>query len=239
MSLIGIFFSIGTGILLLVSNSDTPLVGFSLTFCMGLSGALFKAVNAFGQLETYMGAAGAMTAYTELQTEDQGGTNVPGDWPSQGKIQVDNLNVAYSASLPLVLKEISFTAEPGQRIGIAGCTGAGKLSLALALLCLIEPCGGSIHVDGIDISTVKLQSLRSRIAFVPQDPVLFSGTVRSNLDYFQQVSEDKLKDILRRVKLLAEDGSEGKKSHLLTLDSPISAGGANISQGQRQLLCLG
>ncbi|KAE8385473.1 P-loop containing nucleoside triphosphate hydrolase protein [Aspergillus alliaceus] len=211
---------IRTGIFLLVSNSDMSLVGFSLTFCMGLSGELFKAVNAFGQLEIYMGAAGAMTAYTELQTEDQGGINVPGDWPSQGKIQVDNLNVAYSASLPLVLKEISFTAEPGQRIGIAGRTGAGKSSLALALLCLIEPCGGLIHVDGINILTVKLQLLRLRIVFVPQDPVLFS-------------------DILRRVKLLAEDSGEGKKSCLLTLDSPISAGGANILQGQQQLLCLG
>lgn len=236
MALIGIMFSVGTGVLLLAFTSiiDTPFVGFSLTFSMGLTGTLFKAVNAFGQLETYMDAAGAVTAYTSLQTEDQGGMEVAEDWPSQGKVELNGIQAVYSADLPLVLKDVSFTAEPGQRIGIVGRTGAGKSSLALTLLRLIEPCNGSILVDGVDISTVKLQLIRSRIAFVPQDPVLFSGTVRSNLDYFQQISEERLKAALRSVKLLAEDGGSG----LFTLNSPISAGGANMSQGQQQLLCL-
>lgn len=237
MALIGTLVCTVTGMLLLDSSSiiDTPFVGFSLKFSMGLCGTLFKAVNAFGQLETFMDAAGAITAYSSLQTEDQGGIEVPEDWPSRGGVEVNELQASYSASLPLVLKGISFIAEPGQRIGIVGRTGAGKSSLALTLLRLIEPCGGSILVDGIDISTIKLHLIRSRIAFVPQDPVLFSGTVRSNLDYFQQIPEERLKDALRRVKLLAEE--EGN-SALFTLDSPISAGGANMSQGQRQLLCL-
>ncbi|KAE8329990.1 P-loop containing nucleoside triphosphate hydrolase protein [Aspergillus sergii] len=238
MSLIGILFSTGMGVFLLFSNTDPSLVGFSLSFSMGLSGALFKAVNAFGLLETYMDAAGTVTAYSELQIEDQRGADVPEDWPSQGEIIVNKLEVGYSPNLPLVLKNISFTAVPGQRIGIVGRTGAGKSSLALALLRLIEPCSGSILVDGIDLSRVKVQSLRAKIAFVPQDPILFSGTVRSNLDYFQRASKDTLEDALRRVRLLAVGDSEGGRSGALTLDSPISAGGANISQGQRQLLCL-
>jgi len=149
---------------------------------------------------------------------------------------VKGLDIAYSANLPLVLKDVSFTVEGSQSIGIVGRTGAGKSSLTLSLLRLIEPRNGSILVDGIDISTVKLRDLRTRIAFIPQDPVLFSGTVRSNLDYFKQVPEDKLHDALRRVQLLADKGDE--KSALFTLDSPISTGGSNMSQGQRQLLCL-
>ena len=238
MSFVGILFITGTGIILLSSKSiiSTSLVGFSLTFSMGFSQAIFKAVNSFGILESYMDATGAITGYTELQTEIQGGNGVSEYWPSKGEVEVKGLDVAYSADLPLVLKDVSFTIGAGKRIGIVGRTGAGKSSLVLSLLRLLEPQAGSILIDGIDISTIKLQSLRSRIAFIPQDPVLFSGTVRSNLDYFKQVSENKLKEALRRVKLLAETGDE--KSGLFTLDSSISAGGANMSQGQRQLLCL-
>lgn len=238
MALVGILFSTGTGIILLSSKSiiHPSLVGFSLTFAMGFSDAIFKAVNNFGHLETAMNAAGAIIGYTELETENQGGIEVPKDWPSEGEVEVKGLGVSYSADLPLVLKDVSFTVEAGKRIGIVGRTGAGKSSLALSLLRLIEPQSGSILIDGIDISTVKLQDLRSRIAFIPQDPVLFSGTVRSNLDYFKQTPEEKLIEALQRVRLLADEGDE--QSGLFTLDSPISAGGSNMSQGQRQLLCL-
>lgn len=238
ISLIGILFCTGTGVILMSTKSfiDTSLLGFSLTFSMGFSTAIFNAVSSFGTLETYMGAAGTLIQHTELETEDQGGIEVPEDWPSKGEVEITGLQIAYSADLPLVLKGVSFTVGSGQRVGVVGRTGAGKSSLTLALLRLLEPRAGSIHIDGIDISTVKLKSLRSRIAFLPQDPVLFSGTVRSNLDYFNQVPEEKLKDAIRHVKLLAEDGDE--KRGLFTLDSPISSGGENMSQGQRQLLCL-
>lgn len=238
MSFIGILFSTGTGIILLSSKSivDTSLIGFSLTFSMGFSRAIFKAVNSFGSLETYIDAAGAMIRYTQLNTEDQGGIEISEDWPSHGRIEVTGLKVTYSADLPLVLKGVSFTIGGGQKIGIVGRTGAGKSSLTLALLRLLEPRDGTIHIDGMDISKIKLKSLRSRIAYIPQDPSLFSGTIRSNLDYFKQFSENKLKEALRRVKLLAEDGDY--KTGSFTLDSDVSTGGANMSQGQRQLLCL-
>ncbi|PIG82762.1 ABC multidrug transporter [Aspergillus arachidicola] len=238
MSLVGILFTTGTGIVLLSPSSviGASVVGFSLTFSMGFSQAVFKAINTFGMLETYMNAAGGVVAYSELNTEDQGGNEVPDDWPSHGKVEIKDLNVAYSPDLPLALKGISFSVEAGKRVGIVGRTGAGKSSLTLSLLRLIEPQTGSIIIDGIDISMIKLNSLRPRIAFIPQDPVLFSGTVRSNLDYFQQIPDKDLEEALRRVKLFAErsGGSDG----LFTLDSPVSTGGSNMSQGQRQLLCL-
>ena len=238
MSFMGILFSTGTGTILLSTRSiiDPSMVGFALTFSMGFSHAIFQAVNSFGILETYMDAAGSVIGYTKLETEDQGGEEVPEDWPLNGKVELKELQVAYSADLPLVLKDVSCTVEAGKKLGIVGRTGAGKSSLTLALLRLLEPRSGSIYIDGIDISTIKLNCLRSRIAFIPQDPVLFFGTVRSNLDYFKQVSDDKLKEALRRVNLLADEGVN--KSGLFTLESQISAGGANMSQGQRQLLCL-
>jgi ABC-type multidrug transport system fused ATPase/permease subunit len=239
MSFIGILFSTGTGIILLSTRSivDTSLVGFALTFSMGFSRAIFKAVNNFGILERAMDATGSVIEYTELETEDQGGNDVAENWPPSGKVEVKGLQVAYSADLPLVLTNVSFTIEAGQRLGIVGRTGSGKSSLTLSLLRLLEARSGSIHIDDTDISTIKLKVLRSRIAFIPQDPVLFSGTVRTNLDYFAQYPEERLTAVLRRVNLLASLDTN-KKAGLFTLDSPISAGGTNMSQGQRQLLCL-
>ncbi|KAH7378047.1 ABC multidrug transporter [Cadophora sp. MPI-SDFR-AT-0126] len=238
MSFVGILFSTGTGIILLFSESiiDPSLLGFSISFSLGFSKAIFSAVNNFGILETCMDSADTIIRYSENKTEDQGGAEVSDDWPSEGEVRVESLNVAYANNLPLVLRDVSFTVGGGKRLGIAGRTGAGKSSLALSLLRLLEPQSGSIFIDGVDIATIKLQTLRSRIAFIPQDPVLFSGTVRSNLDYFKQVSDDKLEDALRAVKLASEAGD--KKAGFYSLDSSISAGGANMSQGQRQLLCL-
>ncbi|KAJ5728886.1 P-loop containing nucleoside triphosphate hydrolase protein [Penicillium malachiteum] len=238
MSLAGIFFSTGTGIILLLSRSviDASHLGFTLTFSMGFAHASFSSVNTFGMLETYMQAANAIISYSELKTERQGGDDVPTDWPSRGEVQVKELNVAYSPDLPKVLKNVSFSVGAGKRIGIVGRTGAGKSSLTLALLRFIEPLSGAIFIDGIDISKIKLESLRSRIGFIPQDPVLFSGSMESNLDYFHQFPKNRLNEVLRRVGLLSED--ENRKAGSFTLESQISAGGGNMSQGQRQLLCL-
>ena len=235
LSLSGIVFTVGTGIILLMSRSviDISLLGFSLTFATGFSSAIFKAVDKFGALETFMDATGEVIDYTKLETEDQGGNEVPKDWPSKGRVEVENLDIAYSDDLPLVLRDVSFTVTAGTRIGIVGRTGAGKSSLTLSLLRLLEPRNGTIRIDGIDISTIKLQALRSRIAFIPQDPVLFSGTVRSNLDYFKRIPDIELSQAIRRVSLSGDE-----EAGLFTLDSLISAGGANMSQGQRQLLCL-
>ncbi|KAH8696527.1 ABC multidrug transporter [Talaromyces proteolyticus] len=241
MSFAGILFSMGTAVILLSSSSVIPtsVIGWTLTFSTEFSQAIFKAVNSFGVLETHMEAARAVLEYGDLENEDQAGHDVPTDWPSNGKVEVNGLDAAYSPTLPRVLNDVTFTVEGGQKIGIVGRTGAGKSSLTLSLLRLLTPINGSISIDGIDISTIKLQDLRSRVTFIPQDPVLFSGTVRTNLDYFGHFPEERLKQALRRVKLFAEPGEkEVSSSSLFTLDSPISAGGSNISQGQRQLFCL-
>lgn len=238
MSLAGILFSVGTGMILLLSSSDSiiiqpSLVGFSLTFSTKFADAIFKAVNSFGVLETHMEAAAAMLDYAELDNEEQGGNDPPEHWPTNGKLEVKGLDVAYSPNSSLVLKDVSFTVEPGKRIGIVGRTGAGKSTLTLSLLRLITPRNGNILIDGVDISTIKLAPLRSKITFIPQDPVLFSGTLRSNLDYFGQFSDHTLEQALERVKLQGDT-----KQPSFQLEFMTSAGGSNLSQGERQLVCL-
>jgi ABC-type multidrug transport system fused ATPase/permease subunit len=239
MSFAGIIFSLGTGIILLSFSStiEASSVGFALAFSTRFSKTIFNVVDKFGVLETHMDAAGALIGYSELENEEQndGSEEVKANWPERGKVEVKNLNVTYSPDLPLVLKDVSFTVHPGTRIGIVGRTGAGKSSLALSLLRLLVPRDGSILIDDVDISAVKLQQLRSKITFIPQDPILFSGTVRSNLDYFSQFSDNRLTEVLRHVKLLQSDE---KSAGSFSLDSTISAGGSNISQGERQLFCL-
>lgn len=176
----------------------------------------------------------------------------PAAWPTGGSIEVDELVVGYAPDLPPVLNGLTFRVENNQRVGVVGRTGAGKSSLTLALFRFLEARSGSVHIDGLDISTIKLHDLRSRLAIIPQDPVLFSGTVRSNLDPFGRHTDAALRDSLERVHLIRGTGgtatpvassSTAADANTNTnvfsdLTSPISEGGLNLSQGQRQLLCL-
>lgn len=155
--------------------------------------------------------------------------------------------------MPPVLKGLTFRSESNERVGVVGRTGAGKSSLTLALFRFLEARSGTIHIDGLDISTIKLHDLRSRLAIIPQDPVLFSGTVRTNLDPFEKHTDAELRDCLERVHLIrstggtatpvpsaaaAVDAPASNANIFNDLTSPISEGGLNLSQGQRQLLCL-
>lgn len=161
-----------------------------------------------------------------------------------------DLVVGYAPDLPPVLKGLTFNVNRNERIGVVGRTGAGKSSLTLALFRFLEARSGSIHIDGLDISKIKLHDLRSRLAIIPQDPVLFSGTIRSNLDPFNHHTDAELRDCLERVHLISSSTAASGSATPTTpstpkninpftnLASPISEGGLNLSQGQRQLLCL-
>jgi len=146
---------------------------------------------------------------------------------------IKNLQLRYRPDLDLVLRGISCTISPGQKIGICGRTGSGKSSLILALFRLVEPCGGSIEIDDIDTSQVPLERLRDAMAIIPQDPILFEGTFRSNLDPFEKYSDAELWRVLERTKLdtLVRGNDMG-------LQGRIAEGGENLSVGERQLLCL-
>lgn len=180
------------------------------------------------------------------------GQSPPAAWPTEGSIEVDELVVSYAPDLPPVLKGLTFSVKSNERIGVVGRTGAGKSSLTLALFRFLEARSGTVHIDGLDISKIKLHDLRSRLAIIPQDPVLFSGTIRSNLDPFDKHTDAELRDSLERVHLIRGTGGTvtplpesdttgpgNTNSNVFNdLSSPISEGGLNLSQGQRQLLCL-
>ena len=156
----------------------------------------------------------------------------PTDWPDKGQITMDNVCFQYSSNLPLVLKDVTFSVQPAEKIGIVGRTGAGKSSLLSVIFRLAEPYG-SITIDGVETSNLGLHDLRKNISIIPQDPVLFSGTMRYNLDPFDDYPDTELWDVLEQVQLKeAVEQLEGR------LEGEVSEGGSNFSVGQRQLVCL-
>lgn len=277
LNVIGAIFSIIVATLIVSLNGlDAALGGFALGFTLQYTEAVTWLLRNFAGVEIGMNAVERVIEYSEIVTEDEGGADAPAAWPSNGRLEVHGLSVGYAPDLPSVLKDVSFSVDRNERIGIIGRTGSGKSSLTLALFRFLEAREGSIHIDGIDISKIKLHDLRSRIAIIPQDPVLFSGTIRSNLDPFDEHSDQELRDALQRVHLLdsvpSSGGTSGAGSTLegtlgdeagesasnnsqtkplgggskpkkntnpfASLNSPISESGLNLSQGQRQLLCL-
>ncbi|PTB66969.1 P-loop containing nucleoside triphosphate hydrolase protein [Trichoderma citrinoviride] len=236
---------------------DASLAGFVLSFALNFGHAINWGISASTQTELDMNATERIFEYQDLEIEKQDGEDVRASWPEEGRIEVEDLEVGYAEGLPSILKGLSFTAERNQRIGIVGRTGGGKSTFSLALFRFLQTRSGSITIDGVDISKIKLHDLRTRLAIIPQDPFLFSGTIRTNLDPFNQFSDYELQKALIRVHLvpstpgtpvpeaildeassttITENGSDTNSS--LTLSSPVASGGSNLSQGQKQLLCL-
>lgn len=172
---------------------------------------------------------GKLESEAELKIE---GKEPPREWPTFGEIVFRKVSLWYSKTMPAVLKDISFEIEPGEKVGIVGRTGAGKSSLVSILFRLVEP-EGVIMIDNVDIQSIGLHDLRTKISIIPQDPVLFSGTIRQNLDPFREYTDDQLWTALRESNLASAVNSMSGK-----LDAAVTEGGSNLSVGQRQLLCL-
>ncbi|OJJ47560.1 hypothetical protein ASPZODRAFT_1715312 [Penicilliopsis zonata CBS 506.65] len=181
---------------------DASLAGFALSFALSFGWQVTLAVRIATAVELDMNSAERILEYRDLEVEPAEGDSVRASWPEDGRIEVSDLEVAYAEGLPAILKGLTFTVEGRQRIGVVGRTGAGKSTLSLALFRFLNAQRGAIVIDGVDISTIRLTDLRTRLAIIPQDPVLFSGTIRSNLDPLGRFSDAEVQDALQRVHLV-------------------------------------
>jgi ABC-type multidrug transport system fused ATPase/permease subunit len=173
---------------------------------------------------------------------------LPADWPRFGAVEFESLCMRYDPSLPLVLSGVSFNIEGGTLVGVVGRTGSGKSSLFASLFRLAEPESGAVIIDGVDISSLSLSDLRPRLAIIPQEPVVFSGSVRENIDMFGEATDEEVWSAIKAATLegvvagLASTSksrsSGGRGGDGGGLDGVIEARGTNLSVGERQLLCL-
>ena len=223
-------------IVLLRPNTEPASIEFSLTFLIDLNFVLLILMRMYTQLQVSAVAVERVFEFTDSIEQEASATTEtrpPNDWPQKGHIVVQDLVLRYSPDAPDVLKEISFDVPPGAKIAIVGPTGSGKSSLFQALQRLVEPRSGRIIIDGQDLSKVGLHDLRSRLYFVPQDPVILSGTLRSVLDVMNEFTDEEIYASLRAVRLVADD-----RTSFTNLDMPIGENGNNLSLGERQLLCV-
>ncbi|ULT79401.1 hypothetical protein L5515_016086 [Caenorhabditis briggsae] len=210
------------------------LVGLSVSYALNITQTLNWAVRMTSELETNIVAVERIKEYTITPTEGNNSLELAAPtWPEKGDILIKNFSVRYRPGLELVLHEVSAHVAPSEKVGIVGRTGAGKSSLTLALFRIIEADGGCIEIDGVNIADLQLEQLRSRLTIVPQDPVLFSGTLRMNLDPFDAFNDDQIWEALRNAHL---ESFVNSLQH--GLSHKISEGGENLSVGQRQLICL-
>ncbi|PFH48819.1 hypothetical protein AMATHDRAFT_64587 [Amanita thiersii Skay4041] len=221
---------------------DPSKIGVVLTYTLGILQFFSDMVAQFAQTEQNMNAVERVLHYTDLPPEGNIGIPViepPADWPPRGDIKFDKVEMSYREGLPLVLKGISFEVHSGEKIGIVGRTGAGKSSLMQALLRFVELQSGQVTIDGQDISSIDLFTLRSRLALVPQDTVLFLGTLRENLDPQGLRTDAELISVLQRAWLLPREGPVDPGTEAkFSLDSTVGDEGSNFSAGEKQLLAL-
>ncbi|XP_063336093.1 ATP-binding cassette sub-family C member 8 isoform X3 [Pelmatolapia mariae] len=219
-------------------NQLSPgLVGLGLTYALMVSNYMNWMVRNLADMEVQLGSVKRINGLLKTEPENYEGlltvSQVPDGWPRQGEIKIQNLSVRYDATLKPVLKNVNAHISPAQKVGICGRTGSGKSSFSLAFFRMVDMFEGRIVIDNIDISKLPLQTLRSRLSIILQDPILFSGTIRFNLDPEMKATDEMLWEALEIAQL-----KPVVKSLPGGLDAIVTEGGENFSQGQRQLFCL-
>eukprot|EP00761_Pharyngomonas_kirbyi_P013067 gb/GECH01013094.1/.p1 GENE.gb/GECH01013094.1/~~gb/GECH01013094.1/.p1 ORF type:complete len:1376 (+),score=357.92 gb/GECH01013094.1/:1-4128(+) len=243
-----IFFA---SLLAVVSRSSdmAGLIGLSLTYALQITGTLNWTVRQFTETENQMNAVERLLYYSDeleseapLQILD---TQPTPPWPSDGNIIFEDFSMRYSKDLNPVLRYLNLNIKGCEKIGVVGRTGAGKSSMMTALFRIVEADTGRIIIDGVDISKIGLEDLRSNLAIIPQEPFLFSGQLRENLDPFDRHTEDQIWTVLQRAHLhqslkkrFDELDPEERKNASNILEMSVAENGENFSVGQRQLICL-
>jgi ABC-type multidrug transport system fused ATPase/permease subunit len=262
-------FFAGVFVILSIGKIDAGAAGLSLSYAISFTENVLWLVRLYSMNEQNMNSVERIKEYLDVEQEAESvieATRPAANWPSQGSVEFISYTTRYREDLDPVLRKVSFKINPLEKVGIVGRTGAGKSSLALALFRGLEAEEGKILIDDVDIGLIGLQDLRESITIVPQDPTLFTGTIRSNLDPFDIFTDEDIFTALRRVQLIGATTSTGpsspvnaspvgsirsteesangtttpttNKNIFLNLSSTVTESGNNLSQGQRQLLCL-
>ncbi|CAN9181785.1 unnamed protein product [Alternaria alternata] len=242
LDIVGILLVFTTGILVVTSrfSVDPSIAGLVLSYILTIVQMIQFTVRQLAEVENNMNSTERIHHYGS-QLEEEAPLHmgeVRPTWPEHGEIVFDKVEMRYRDGLPLVLKGLSMHVRAGERIGVVGRTGAGKSSIMSALFRLQELSGGSIVIDGVDIGKIGLHDLRSKLAIIPQDPTLFKGTIRSNLDPFHEHSDLELWSALRQADLVSNEQTMDDHSGRIHLDSVVEEEGLNFSLGQRQLMAL-
>ncbi|XP_060700648.1 ATP-binding cassette sub-family C member 3 isoform X5 [Hemiscyllium ocellatum] len=218
------------------THLNPGIVGLSVSYALQVTMSLNWMVRMTSDLESNIVAVERVKEYSETETEAPWvieGNRPPESWPQAGNVEFKGYSVRYREGLDLVLKDLHLSVHGGEKVGIVGRTGAGKSSMTLCLFRIIEAAQGEIVIDGVKIADIGLHDLRSKLTIIPQDPVLFSGSLRMNLDPFNQYSEEEIWKALELSHLKQYVSSLPAK-----LEHECSEGGENLSVGQRQLVCL-
>jgi len=264
---------LSTTLLTLSGFVDAGTAGVCITSAMAFTTSVYWACRFWTALELDLNSVERIVEYLDLPQEPPAiieSSRPPAYWPSSstksGLIVVEDLVIKYAPELPPVLHNVSFSINAKERIGLLGRTGSGKSTLAMSILRFVDPISGRILIDGIDISTIGVHDLRSRLTFIPQDATLFSGTLRDNLDPFGEHEDSECLDVLHRVQMISDSAYTSQRTSrapsrastpddaassaastavtdvdsktTVTLDTQVSAGGTNFSQGQRQLIAM-
>ncbi|KAJ5523886.1 oligomycin resistance ATP-dependent permease yor1 [Penicillium frequentans] len=236
LDFVGVLLIVAAGVLVVIQRStqNPAISGVVLSYSLGAAQVLQFIIRQWANVENAMNATERIHAYgpgNSLPVEGNNGTTpvpAPESWPEQGGITFGDVHMRYREGLPNVLRGLTLSIKPGEHVAIVGRTGAGKSSLIGALFRTCELSGGCITIDGVDISTLPLKDLRSRLSIQPQDSILFRGTVRTNLDPLKQHTDEELWLALRGAWL----------AETVQLDDVVEEEGSNFSHGQRQQLGL-
>ncbi|KAG1480249.1 hypothetical protein G6F57_005470 [Rhizopus arrhizus] len=262
IELIGAVITLFAGIFLTMNMDkiDAGLAGISLFYAQSFLEYVFWFIRQYTSVEMGLNSVERIQEYLEIDQEAPyivEGCRPPAAWPTEGVIEVKDLTISYAPELDPILHGISFSTKTHEKVGIVGRTGSGKSTMCLSFFRFLEASKGTIIIDDVDIAKIGIEDLRTKLTIIPQDVVLFNGTIRSNLDPFDEHPDEAIWEALERAHLASpsdrakalssnasplSSSSEGIEedtvSSITSLSLKVSEGGNNFSQGQRQLLCL-
>ena len=218
------------------NNFSPKIIGLLLTYSINLQNNLIRGIRQISRLENSMISFERCLAYTKIQSEKpkiKKEDKILENWPQNGKIQFIDYSVKYRPDTEIVLSDLNFTIESGNKVGIVGRTGTRKSTITLCLFRILEALEGKTLIDDIDISTIGLDKLRKSLTIIPQDPALIEGTLRYNIDPLNNYTDEEIINVIKKINFgyIIEKNKDGLKQE-------VSEGGTNLSVGEKQLICI-